>query len=99
MAFVTDSNRPQPLGQPPPIACLTASGTAFGVPPLLMHPWSRPPPLHPLGLPGRASASAGGRRASVPLRHTGLRGLDRAQAGTTWKGAERGGLYGGSQER
>ena len=26
MAFVTDSNRPQPLWQPPPTACLTASG-------------------------------------------------------------------------
>ena len=27
-AFVTDSNRPQPLWQPPPTACLTASGAA-----------------------------------------------------------------------
>ena len=38
MAFVTDSNRPQPLGQPPPTAGLTASGTASEVPSLLMHP-------------------------------------------------------------
>ena len=38
MAFVTDSNRPQPLWQPPPTACLTASGTAFEVLSLLMHP-------------------------------------------------------------
>ena len=30
MAFVTDSNRPQPLRQPPPTACLTASGAASG---------------------------------------------------------------------
>ena len=39
MAFVTDSNRPQSLGQPPPTACLTASGAASDVPSLLMHPW------------------------------------------------------------
>ena len=31
MAFVTDSNRPQPLWQPPPTACPTASGVAFEV--------------------------------------------------------------------
>ena len=29
-AFVTDSNCPQPLWQPPPTACLTASGAASG---------------------------------------------------------------------
>ena len=40
MVFVTDSNRPQPLRQPPPIACLTASGAASEVPSLLMHPWA-----------------------------------------------------------
>ena len=39
MAFVTDSNRPQPLWQPPPTACLTTFGTASEVPSLLMHPW------------------------------------------------------------
>ena len=38
MAFVTDSNRPQPLWQPPPTACLTASGGTSEVPSLLMHP-------------------------------------------------------------
>ena len=39
MAFVTDRNRPQPLRQPPPSVCLTASGAASEVPSLLMHPW------------------------------------------------------------
>ena len=39
MAYVTDSNRPQPLWQPPPTACLTASGPASEVPSLLMQPW------------------------------------------------------------
>ena len=38
MAFITDSNRPQPLWQPPPTACLTASGAASEAPSLLMHP-------------------------------------------------------------
>ena len=33
MAFVTDSNHPQLLWQPAPTAHLTASGTAFEVPP------------------------------------------------------------------
>ena len=33
MAFLTDSNRPQPLWQPPPTACLTAYGAASEVPP------------------------------------------------------------------
>ena len=44
MAFATDSNRPQPLRQPPPTACLTASGATCEVPSLLMHPWVTPPP-------------------------------------------------------
>ena len=39
MAFVTDRNRPRPLWQPRPTACLTASGATSEVPPLLMHPW------------------------------------------------------------
>ena len=38
MAFVTDSNRPQPLWQPPPTACLIASGAASEVPSLLLQP-------------------------------------------------------------
>ena len=42
MAFVTDSNRPQPLWQPPPTACLTAYGTVFEVPSLLVHPCPTP---------------------------------------------------------
>ena len=45
-AFVTDSNRPQPLWQPPPTACLTAS---------LLGPPLRPLPF--LCIPG---AEAGG---------------------------------------
>ena len=44
MAFVTDSNRPQPLWQPPPTACLTASRAASEVPSLLMHPCPPAPP-------------------------------------------------------
>ena len=40
MTFVTDSNRPQPLWQPPPTACLTASGAASEVPSLSPHPWT-----------------------------------------------------------
>ena len=45
MAFASASNRPQPLWQPPPTACLTASGAASEVPSLLMHPWGAPPRL------------------------------------------------------
>ena len=41
MAFVTDSNRPQPLWQPPPTAYRTASGAVSEVPSLLIHPWLR----------------------------------------------------------
>ena len=44
-AFVTDSNRPQPLGQPPPTACLTASGATSEAPSLPMHLCPPPPPL------------------------------------------------------
>ena len=39
MAFVTNSNRPQPRWQTPRTAHLTAPGTASEVPPLLMRPW------------------------------------------------------------
>ena len=39
MALVTDSDRPQPLWQLPPTACLGASGAASEVPSLLMQPW------------------------------------------------------------
>ena len=46
MAFVTDSNRPKPLWQPPPTACLTASGAVFEAASLLIHPcppgWTAP---------------------------------------------------------
>ena len=37
-AFVTDSNRPHPLWQPPPTACLTASRAASGAPALQVGP-------------------------------------------------------------
>ena len=53
MASATDSNRPQPLWQPPPTACLTASGAASEVPSPLMHlcpptpPFGTPPPFIP----------------------------------------------------
>ena len=40
MAFVTNSNRPQSLWQPPPTAYLTASGAVSEVPSRLTHPWS-----------------------------------------------------------
>ena len=39
MVFVTDSNRPQPLWQPPSTAYQTASGATSEIPFLLMHPW------------------------------------------------------------
>ena len=53
MAFVTDSNRPQPLRQSPPTACLTASGPASEVPSRLLHPC--PPPPLPLAPPSGVS--------------------------------------------
>ena len=59
MALVTDSNRPQPLGQPPPTACVTASGAASEVPSLLMHPC----PLCESNAPARATAGV----VSTPL--------------------------------
>ena len=37
-ACLTDRNRPQRRWQPPPSACLTASGTFVEAPALLMHP-------------------------------------------------------------
>ena len=42
MAFVTDSNRPQPLWQPPPTACLTACGVTSEV--LSRRRGNAPPP-------------------------------------------------------
>ena len=50
MAFLTNSNRPQPLWQPPPPACLTASVAGSEIPPLLMHPC--PPFPHPCLMKG-----------------------------------------------
>ena len=40
--FVTDSNHPLPLRQPPPTACLTASGAASEAPCRPVHPWGGP---------------------------------------------------------
>ena len=63
MAFATDSNRPQPLWQPPPTACLTASGAASEVPPLLMHPWGGPLSAH---FPGMLVSNGVTRNAHAP---------------------------------
>ena len=52
MAFVTDSNRPQPLWQRPPTARLTASGATSE--PLLFLP------VHPSGGGGGAVIAGGG---------------------------------------
>ena len=50
--FKTDSNRPQPLWQPPPTACVTASGAASEVPSVPIHSlggggWGLPSPCRP----------------------------------------------------
>ena len=42
MPFVTDSNRPQPLWQPPPTTHLTAPEASSEPPSLRMHPWLGP---------------------------------------------------------
>ena len=70
MAFVTDSNRPQPLWQPPPTACLTAAGAASEGPSLLTHPWARdsatrPRPSGPLFPPTWGPRDGGGYAAVV----------------------------------
>ena len=41
-ALVTDGNRPQPLWEPPPTACPTASMAPCEVPSLVMHSWRTP---------------------------------------------------------
>ena len=60
VAFVSDSNRPQPLWQPPPTACLSASGAASEAPSLLMHPC--PLPYCESNAPVRATVAGSGRR-------------------------------------
>ena len=61
MAFVTASNRPQPLRKPPPTACLPASGAASDVPSLQRHPWPQPGGLRrsPVPPPGVSVLVAG----------------------------------------
>ena len=53
MALVTDSNRPQPLCQPPPTACPTASGAASEAPFVLVHPWHQGHPAPHFDRSGR----------------------------------------------
>ena len=67
-------NRPQPLWQPPPTACLTASGAASEVPSLLMHPWRGG--MEGLG-PGRGGLKGGG--VDPPSLPTGLLNIFRAE--------------------
>ena len=57
VAFVTDTNRPQPLRHPPPTACLTASGATSEAPSLLMQPCLLSP--LPLDLSPRPEAHRG----------------------------------------
>ena len=59
MVFVTDSNRPQPLRQPPPTARLTACGAASDGPSLRTHP---PPPRTPQPLTDVRSGADGAQR-------------------------------------
>ena len=69
MTFVTDSNRPQPLWQPPPTACLTAAGAASEVPTFPNTSLPHPPPLPP---EANARPRYCGRfDAPHPLRHLG----------------------------
>ena len=86
MAFVTDSNRPQPLWQPP-TACLTASGAASEAPSLPMCPCLPPPvrnapsgalttALHIILSPwakGRGRGSGGGARDGAARGTVGVR--------------------------
>ena len=51
LAFVTDSNRPQPLWQPPPSTCLTASGAASVHAPA-RAPFAPPTVPQPMGTTG-----------------------------------------------
>ena len=74
MAFVTDSNRPQPLGQPPPTACLTASGAASEVPSLI--PGGGGQPAH---VQNPSPTSACTRHLTVPRLHR-----DPLQVGVFW---------------
>ena len=99
MAFATDSNRPQPLWQPPPTAYPTASGAAPEVPSRLMHlsrrgSWqlggvvreeSYTQPLPPQGPPERRRVKNAFRRSMYDLP---------ALSGTRRSFGERGGGIG-----
>ena len=73
-ASVTDSNRPQPLRQPPPTACLSASGAASEVPSLLMHPCLKATFSTGLEERGPYGLCHGGR---IAAKHPLLHGLER----------------------
>ena len=59
MTFATDSNRPQPLWQPPPAACRTASRAASEVPSLLLHPWGGEVPIPLCDIPSGCCSFTG----------------------------------------
>ena len=97
-AFVTDSNRPQPLRQPPPTACLTAPGAASEALSLLMHPCGggggggscsecrkgpRPPSVWGMISPARCFT---GRISATSLDHRTRRRVDSPSAGTGSRG-------------
>ena len=60
LAFITDSNRLQPLWQPPPTACLTASGAASVVPSRPIQPFWGGPLAAPAAAASAGSLSAHG---------------------------------------
>ena len=68
MALVTNSNRPQPLSQRPPTACLTASGTTSEVPSILNAALSAL--SHALCLPPMALPTKPGAPLSSPVQPT-----------------------------
>ena len=80
MAFVTDSNRPQPLWQPPPTACLTASGAASEAPSLRMHPCCRGHVWYLTGL-GADTVCTGVLRAGIAVCEGGPSPLARGDVG------------------
>ena len=78
MAFAPDSNRPQPLWQPPPTAYLTASGAASEVPSLRMHPWRGP-------LRDGRGHRVGLVLQPTPMRWGAMKGLRYTARAITWR--------------